>query len=267
MRWPTRTLAWRRRPARSGHVASFWMKAWPPDHHARRPMGLKPAHRPKPRFEPTVGALDTVVLVLAGVVQRGRDQLLDHIRQRRRPVGGYLARNILNSQGGLEERPRRSDVATLRYVHVDDLAVLVDCPVDVGPDPGDLHVGLVNEPPITGHVPRWPGRADQQRREPLHPPVEGDVVDLDATLSEKLLKIPVRQPVAEIPAHRQQGHLGRETEPAEARRHPQSRSRPASALHRATLTARERSVNATAPIGAISGVLCPHVRWVRVRKP
>ena len=45
-----------------------------PDHHARRSIGLQPAHRPEPGLESAVVAFDTVVLVLAGVVQRGRNQ-------------------------------------------------------------------------------------------------------------------------------------------------------------------------------------------------
>jgi hypothetical protein len=35
-----------------------------------------------------------------------------------------------------------------------------------------------------------PGRLGQQRREPVDPPVDGDVVDLDAALGEQLLDIP-----------------------------------------------------------------------------
>ena len=153
----------------------------------------------------------------------------------------------MNGQGSGEERARRGDVPTLRHVHVDHLAMLVDRPVDVPPDPGDLDVGLVDEPAIPSHVPTRPGRVDQQRREPLHPPVEGHVVDLDATLGEQLLQVPVGQPVPQVPAHRQQDHLGRETEPSEPRRHPHRRPRTASALHRATLTATVRCVNATEP--------------------
>ena len=73
------------------------------------------------------------------------------------------------------------------------------------------------------------------------------MVDLDATLGEKLFEVPVGQPVPQVPAHRQQDHLGRETESSEPRGHPHRRSRTASALHRATLTATVRSVNATEP--------------------
>jgi hypothetical protein len=36
-----------------------------------------------------------------------------------------------------------------------------------------------------------PGGLGQQRREPLHPTVDGDVVDIDAALGEQLLDVPV----------------------------------------------------------------------------
>ena len=78
------------------------------------------------------------------------------------------------------------------------------------------------------------------------------MVDLDATLGEKLFEVPVGQPVPQVPAHRQQDHLGRETETSEPRGHPHRRSRTASALHRATLTATVRSVNATEPLGILT---------------
>jgi hypothetical protein len=37
-------------------------------------------------------------------------------------------------------------------------------------------------------MPTEPGCVDQQRREPLHPPIQGHVVDLAATLGEEFLE-------------------------------------------------------------------------------
>src|ERR1035441_10656970 len=86
---------------------------------------------------------------------------------------------------GTGEEPRRSlGIASLRHEHVDDLAVLVDSPVDIPPAAGDLHVGLVNEPTVAGAMPTWSGRVHQQRREPLDPSEQGHMVDLDAAVSE-----------------------------------------------------------------------------------
>lgn len=195
------------------------------DHPRSGLMGLEPTHRSEPGLEPAVVALDPVVVVLADVVRRSRNQVLDRVRQ---------------SRG-------RGDVRTLGHVHVDDLALLVDRPVHVAPDAGDLDIGLVDEPAILGQMPTGPRCVDQQWREALHPSVERDVVDLDATLGEQLFEIPVGQPVAQVSAHPQQDHLGREPESSEARGHPHRRTRAASALHRVTLTAGVPCSNATEP--------------------
>jgi hypothetical protein len=61
-------------------------------------------------------------------------------------------------------------------------------------------------PTIPGQVTNGPSRVDQQGREPLHPPIQGDVVHFDATLGKKLFEVPVGQPVPEVPAHRVPSH-------------------------------------------------------------
>ena len=91
-------------------------------------MGLQSSHGFESVLQSAVVAFDAVVLVLAGVVQCGRDQLVDHVRQSRSSVGDDLAWVTGNSQGGGEELARGGDVAALGHVHVDYLAVLVDCP-------------------------------------------------------------------------------------------------------------------------------------------
>src|SRR5438552_15721454 len=74
--------------------------------------------------------------------------------------------------------------------------MLIDCPVEIGPGTGDLHVGLIDEPAVPGSVAARPGRLDELRGEPLHPPVDGDVIHCDAALGQQLLDIPVRQVLA-----------------------------------------------------------------------
>jgi hypothetical protein len=101
--------------------------------------------------------------------------------------------------------------------HVDDLAERVDRPVDIAPAPGDLHIRLVDLPSVADTLTAGSGGIGQQRREPLHPPVDGDVVDLDAAFGEQLLDISVRQAKAEVPANRQHDHIGREAEASERR--------------------------------------------------
>jgi hypothetical protein len=50
----------------------------------------------------------------------------------------------------------------------------------------------------------------EQRRESLHPPLDGDVVVLDAAFGEQLFDIAVGQAEAQLPAHRQHDDVGRE---------------------------------------------------------
>ena len=55
-------------------------------------------------------------------------------------------------------------------------------------------------PAVADSVAARLGGVGQQRRGPLHPPVDGDVVDLDTALSEQLLDIAVGHPEAQVPA-------------------------------------------------------------------
>jgi len=114
-----------------------------------------------------------------------------------------------------EERCRSVQVTLLRHVHVDDLPELVNGPIDVPPGPGDLHVGLIDEPVATDAVTARPSRFDEQGRESLDPPVQGHVVDLDATFGEQFFQIPVGQSVAQVSAHGDQDDLGWEPESSE----------------------------------------------------
>jgi hypothetical protein len=52
----------------------------------------------------------------------------------------------------------------------------------------------------------------------LHPPMDRDVVNLDAALGKELFDVAVGQAVAEVSAHRQQDHVRREPESNERRR-------------------------------------------------
>jgi hypothetical protein len=62
--------------------------------------------------------------------------------------------------------------------------VLVDRPVDVAPLAVDFDVALVDVPPIARRVAAEPGSVGQQRGEPLHPPVRGDMVDLNTAFDQ-----------------------------------------------------------------------------------
>jgi hypothetical protein len=78
-------------------------------------------------------------------VPRGREQLVQHDRVGRWPVGEDLDRPGPGYGDGPVEEPRgRGGVTPSGDVHVDDLPELIDRPVDVAPLSGGLDVGLVD---------------------------------------------------------------------------------------------------------------------------
>jgi hypothetical protein len=72
--------------------------------------------------------------------------------------------------------------AALAEQDVDDLPVLVDRPIQVGPPPGHLDGGLVDEPAIARRMPSRSRSVDEVAGECLHPPVDRDVIRGDAAL-------------------------------------------------------------------------------------
>jgi hypothetical protein len=93
--------------------------------------------------------------------------------------------------------------------------VLINGPEHVAPLAGDLHVGLVDIPTVADRAPTGHGRIREEWREALDPPVDGDVVDVDPTLTEQLLDIAIGQPIPQVPAHGEDDDLGREPETLE----------------------------------------------------
>jgi len=61
-------------------------------------------------------------------------------------------------------------------------AELVDRPEQVAPGPVHLQIGLIHVPAIPHDVLTGSGRLGELRREPLDPPVDAHMVDLDAAL-------------------------------------------------------------------------------------
>ena len=156
--------------------------------------------------------------VLVGHVRRGRDQVVQHTQVRAGVVGGQLHRRGPVRECSGEEPAGCRGVPLFGQEDVDDLPVLVNRPVEVPPPAGDLDLRLVDEPRVPGGVPTRAGGIREQRHEPLHPPVHGDVVDLDPALGEQLLEIPVGRRVAQVPVERNRDHLRRELEPGNADR-------------------------------------------------
>jgi hypothetical protein len=93
---------------------------------------------------------------------------------------------VLTSAGHVAEVERAGEkpaggreIPFLRDEDVDDLTELVSRPVQIDPSSGDFDVCLIHEPSITGRVPAGSCRVDQQRCEPLRPPVHAHMIDLD----------------------------------------------------------------------------------------
>jgi hypothetical protein len=152
----------------------------PGDHDSGAAVLLEPAHRTKPCLQPAMVGLDPVVGVPIGAVPRRRQQLLQDDRIGRCLVGHHLdGRHVRGPDGALKETSSGRRVAPWGDEHIDELPELVDRAVDVAPPAGDLHVGLVDPPTAPDRVAAGAGGLGQQRREPQHPSVDGDVVDLD----------------------------------------------------------------------------------------
>ena len=96
-----------------------------------------------------------------------------------------------------------------------NLAELVDGPEQVAPAPSDFDVGLIDVPAIAYRVLTGSGGLGELWREPLDPPVDAHVIDLDASLRQEFLHIPVGEAEPEVPPDSQGDDLGREAVPGE----------------------------------------------------
>jgi hypothetical protein len=115
-----------------------------------------------------------------------------------------------------EEPASGREIPLLRDEDIDDLPELVDRPVQVDSTSRDFDVGLIHEPPITGDVSARSCSVDEQRSEPRHPPIDGHMINLDATLGQQLLNVSIGQSIPEVPAHRRHDHIWWEPETGEA---------------------------------------------------
>jgi hypothetical protein len=104
------------------------------------------------------------------------------------------------------------------------------------PSPAWLHIRLVHLPAVADSVPAGASGLGQQRREPLDPPVDRDVVDLDTPLGEQLLDISVGQAEAQIPADGEHDDVGWEAEAGKGRSRKRSWAS-AAASHTGSLAA------------------------------
>lgn len=188
----------------------------PADDHACGVVAFESKHRSESSFEPTVVGFDSIVRVLLGVVKDAGHQSLDRSCQGGCTVGDDLDGGAMRDERRREEPTRGTEVPPFRDVDVDDLAALIDRPIHVTPPAGDLHAGLIHEPTVPDRMAARPSRVDKQRSEALHPPVQGDVIDLDPTLPQELLNVAIRQPESQIPTDREDNDLRRDRKPLNA---------------------------------------------------
>jgi hypothetical protein len=144
------------------------------------------------------------------VVEGPGQQVIEDAREDPVPVGGDLhGWDPGPVHGSLEEAAGRLCVPPWREEDIDDLAELVDGPEQVAPYPSDLDVGLIDVPAIPDNVLSSPRGLDELRREPLDPPVDAHMVDLDASFGEELLDVPVGEAEPQVPPDGQGDDLGR----------------------------------------------------------
>jgi hypothetical protein len=167
----------------------------PSDHDASVAVLLEAAHRSQPRLQPAVVALDPVVGMAVGATPCEWQQLLQYRWVHQRPIGGDLGGPALGRADSPLEEPAGSRASRPSGdEHVDELAELVDRSIDKAPLPSHPHIRLIHLPAVTDRMPTRPSGLDQQRREPQHPPVDRDVIDLDPALGEELFDVAVARP-------------------------------------------------------------------------
>lgn len=106
---------------------------------------LASAHQLQPGLRSAMISLDRVVRVPFDSVQRRGDQLVQDPRIGRCPIGSDLGRDGACAPRPGEAPPGRGQVPLRRQQHVDDLAMLVNCPVQTGQPAGNLHIRLIDE--------------------------------------------------------------------------------------------------------------------------
>ena len=95
---------------------------------------------------------DGIVRISLHDMARGRQQLIEHPRIGRRAIGTHLCGAWAVVEGTGKEAASGRQIPFFGYQDIDDLAILVDRPIQIDPAPSDLDVALIDEPPITRRV-------------------------------------------------------------------------------------------------------------------
>jgi hypothetical protein len=117
-------------------------------------IGFETAHRLQAPLELPMICLDAVIGVLLVMVPGARHQLIEYARVDRCLVGHHFRRGHLR---GVQRPGKKAlgsgGVPPFREVDINDLAKLIDSPVHITPDPGDLHIRFVHPPAVADRVP------------------------------------------------------------------------------------------------------------------
>src|SRR3954452_576764 len=188
-----------------------------------RPEALEPEHRPGQALNAAVILLDPVVVPAAAAVAGEAPQLATpfHLAQRAgialEAVGHDLpwVAGVLATKRLAEEALGGLLVALGAEPEVDGLPGAVDGTVEVAPLPVHSHVRLIDVPRPAARPQVPPQLLLELGREALDPAVHGRVIDLDPTIGQHELQVAVADRELQVPAHRPEDDLGRETEAAE----------------------------------------------------
>jgi hypothetical protein len=129
----------------------------PGDHDAGAAFLFEPSHGPEPCLQAAVIGLNSVVGVPLGAVPGRLEQVVQHRQVGQGSVGDDLNRSDLGRSDGPFEKARAAAASRCGHEHIDDLAELVDRPIDVAPVAGDLGVGLIDLPVVADRMPAGPG--------------------------------------------------------------------------------------------------------------
>jgi hypothetical protein len=179
---------------------------------------LESAHRPDPPLQVLMVPFESVVQLRRGAMlrlgQHGSYDLGISLRFIRCKLGWL---DVTGFNGLLEEGVGRSRIPTIMEVDINELAVLVNCPINVPPASADRQIGLINAPAMTNREAMHARRRNEAWGERADPVVDGTRITTDAARSEPRGDLGIAQPGAELSPNSKCHDVIRETVAAESR--------------------------------------------------
>jgi hypothetical protein len=97
--------------------------------------------------------LNRIIEILLDEVAGGGQELIDGSGVGRCAVGIHFRRVPTVLQRASEKSAGGRQIPPRGYQHIDDLPILIDCPVQIPPPPGDLYIHLVSKPTVSRDMP------------------------------------------------------------------------------------------------------------------